>query len=246
MKKKTVIIISALVLIATGAFIYIKSQIKEEYDYTDFYEEITLPEKMDDEVITEKEPEKVLSLQLLHERNDDVVGILTFDDKVIYEPIVQAPDNKYYERKNIDKDYAAAGIPFVSADGNISSKNVVIFGHSSTKRDIIFTPLMNYIEKSYYNSHSKFIFETFSENRTYEIFAVFSYDTKDINDSLEFIQTSWRKKEEFSTFIKNVKAKSFYSTGVSVNENDKIMTLVTCDTRDNSKRIVVLAKLIND
>ena len=36
-----------------------------------------------------------------------------------------------------------------------------------------------------------------------------------------------------------------YKTGVSVNKEDRLMTLVTCDTRDNNKRIVILAKLIN-
>lgn len=36
-----------------------------------------------------------------------------------------------------------------------------------------------------------------------------------------------------------------YKTGVSVNKDDRLTTLVTCDTRDNNKRIVILAKLVN-
>lgn len=39
------------------------------------------------------------------------MGILEFDDRVIYEPVVQAPNNDYYVRKNINKEYANAGIP---------------------------------------------------------------------------------------------------------------------------------------
>lgn len=244
-KKKAIILIAAaLVLTAAGAFAYHKTHVKEAYDYSDFYEEVQPSEES--ETADEKEPEMVLSLQLLHERNNDVVGILRFDDNAIYEPIVQASDNKYYERKNIDRDYAAAGIPFVSADGNIYSKNVVIFGHSSAYRNIIFTPLMNYIDLTYYNDHPTFIFETFNGNRTYEIFAVISYDTNNVNDSLEFMQTSWRKQSDFTSFISTVRAKSFYKTNVVVNDEDDIMTLVTCDNRDNSKRIIVLAKLLNE
>ena len=53
------------------------------------------------------------------------MGILEFDNRVIYEPVVQAPDNDYYVRKNIKKEYANAGIPFVSADGNINSKDTL-------------------------------------------------------------------------------------------------------------------------
>lgn len=248
MKKKKVLIIaiSALIMIVVGAFLYLKSQVKEAYDYSDFYEASTEVIESDEETVIEKEPEMVLSLQLLYERNSDVVGILKFDDIAIYEPIVQAPDNKYYERKNIDRAYAAAGIPFVSADGNIYSKNVVIFGHSSAYKDIIFTPLMNYTTYSYYSNHPTFTFETFDEIRTYEIFAVISYDTNDINDSLEFIQTSWRKQNEFESFIRDIKEKSFYKTDVTVKAQDSIMTLVTCDNRDNLKRIAVLAKLLTD
>ena len=249
MKKKKVIImvISALVIASAGAFIYHKAHDKQAYDYSEFYEEIMPEEDTEaEETMTEEEPEMVLSLQLLHERNSDIVGILKFDDKVIYEPVAQAPDNKYYERKNIDRSYAAAGIPFVSADGNIYSKNVVIFGHSSAYRNIIFTPLMNYLNLTYYNDHPTFTFETFNGIRTYEIFAVIGYDTNNVNDSLEFIQTSWRKQSEFESFISNVRAKSFYKTNVAVSADDDIMTLVTCDNRDNSKRVVVLAKLLSE
>lgn len=249
MKKKKVIIlvISVLVLASAEAFIYHKANDKQAYDYSEFYEEVTPDEESEiEETMIEEELEMVLSLQLLYERNSDIVGILKFDDKVIYEPVAQAPDNKFYERKNIDRSYAAAGIPFVSADGNIYSKNVVIFGHSLACRDIIFTPLMNYLNMAYYNEHPTFTFETFNGNRTYEIFAAIGYDTNNVDDSLEFIQTSWRKQSEFESFIRNIKAKSFYKTNVVVDAYDDIVTLVTCDNRDNSKRVVVLAKLLSE
>jgi len=80
---------------------------------------------------TAEEPQKELSLDLLKQTNPDIIGIIEFDDRMIYEPIVQAPDNEYYVRKNIERNYSAAGIPFVTGDGNIYSTNVVIYGHSS-------------------------------------------------------------------------------------------------------------------
>ena len=39
--------------------------------------------------------------------------------------------------------------------------------------------------------------------------------------------------------------RGLYKIGVSVNKEDRLMTLVTCDTRDNNMRIVILAKLVN-
>ena len=186
----------------------------------------------------------VLSLSLLKQRNSDVVGILIFDDKVIYEPIVQAPNNDYYVRKNIDKKYSAAGIPFISSECNLNSKNVVVYGHSSAQSVIIFTPLMNYVNKSYYTKHPTFKLELENSVREYQIFAVMGYDTKDVSDSLEFTQSSWRKDEDFIAFIDYAKQNSFYDTKVNVSAQDKIITLVTCDNRDFSKRVIVLAKLI--
>lgn len=34
--------------------------------------------------------------KLLKQANNDIFGILEFDNRVIHEPIVQAPDNDYY------------------------------------------------------------------------------------------------------------------------------------------------------
>lgn len=245
MNKKRKIIVAVIVgLAALGGTIYHFVNEKKAYDYSGFYV-VETPTQKEEIKEDEKEPEMVLSLSLLKEVNPDVAGILEFDNRAIYEPIVQAPDNEYYVRKNIDREYVAAGIPFISYDGYIYSKNVVIYGHSSTSSNIIFTPLMNYLDESYYNEHTTFTFETLGEKRTYEIFSVFVHDTKDINNSLEFTQSDWRKDAEFDVYVKQTKLRSIYETSAEVSKDDKLMTLVTCDTRNNKRRVVVVAKLVD-
>ena len=225
MKHKKIKIAAALVVVGLiGGVIYNQVTAKKSYDYSDYYVETKTTKK---------------------ESNKDVVGILEFDDRIIYEPIVQAPNNDYYVRKNINKEYANAGIPFVSADGNIDSKNVVIYGHSSKWDNIIFTPLMSYIDQNYYKKHDTFKFITEDETRTYQIFGVMNIDLNDLNDSLEFTQTEWDSTNSFNAFISDSINRGLYKTGVSVNKDDRLMTLVTCDTRGNNKRIVILAKLVN-
>ena len=59
---------------------------------------------------------KSLFLSLLKKTNKDVVGILEFDDRINYEPIIQAPDHDFYIRRNIEKQYGNAEIPFISAE----------------------------------------------------------------------------------------------------------------------------------
>ena len=246
MKYKKIKIAALTIVTASllSGILYSEFGTKKSYDYSDYYVESkpskTTKENKDNEEASEKE----LSLSLLKQANNDIVGILEFDNRVIYEPIVQAPDNDYYVRKNINKEYANAGIPFVSADGNIDSKNVVIYGHSSKWDNIIFTPLMSYTDQNYYKKHDTFKFITEDETRTYQIFGVMNVDLNDLNDSLEFTQASWDSNNAFNAFISDSINRELYKTGVTVDSEDKIMTLVTCDTRDNNKRIIVIAKKI--
>ncbi|WP_462336313.1 class B sortase [Holdemanella biformis] len=247
MKHKKIKIAALVIVTANllGGILYSEFGTKKSYDYTDYYVE-TKPDKTTKENKDDKEAsEKELSLSLLQKTNNNIVGILEFDNRVIYEPVVQAPDNDYYVRKNIKKEYANAGIPFVSADGNIEAKNVVIYGHSSKWSDIIFTPLMNYISQSYYKEHPKFRFITENEIRTYQIFGVMNVDLNNLNDSLEFTQSRWDSDTAFNAFISDSINRGLYKTGISVNTEDKLMTLVTCDTRNDNKRTVILTKRVD-
>lgn len=247
MKHKKIKIAALAIVTASllGGILYSEFGTKKSYDYSDYYVESKPSKTTKENKDIEEASEKELSLSLLKQANNDIVGILEFDNRVIYEPIVQAPNNEYYVRKNINKEYANAGIPFVSADGNIDSKNVVIYGHSSKWNNIIFTPLMNYVNQSYYKDHPTFQFITENETRTYQIFAVINVDLNNLDDSLEFTQASWDSNSAFNAFISYSINRGLYKTGVLVNKEDRLMTLVTCDTRDNNKRIVILAKLIN-
>ena len=143
MKKKTkirLIVAVAAAIGITGICAYSILNTKKAYDYTDYYVDTPATNETNKD---EEASEKELSLPLLKKTNPEVVGIIEADDRVIYEPVVQAPDNDYYVRRNIERKYAAAGIPCSSGDGNINAENVVIYGQSSTRSDIIFTPLMD-------------------------------------------------------------------------------------------------------
>ena len=103
---------------------------------------------------------------------------------------------------------------------------------------------MDYINSDYYMKHPTFRFITEEENRTYQIFAVMNIDLNNLEHSLEFTQSSWRSNNDFQAFISNTINNSLYRTGASVSNDDELMTLVTCDTRDGNKRIVVIGKKV--
>ena len=100
------------------------------------------------------------------------------------------------------------------------------------------------MNQSYYKDHPAFQFVTESETRTYQIFAVINVDLNNLDDSLEFTQSNWDSNNAFNAFISDSINRELYKTGVTVDTEDKLMTLVTCDTRDNNKRIIVIAKKV--
>lgn len=101
---------------------------------------------------------------------------------------------------------------------------------------------MSYVNQSYYKEHPTFRFITENETRTYQIIEIMNVDLNNLNDSLEFTQSSWDSDTAFNAFISDSINRGLYKTGISVKTDDKLMTLVTCDTRNDNKRIVTLAK----
>ena len=89
MKHKRIKIAAALVVVGLiGGVIYNQVTAKKSYDYSDYYVE-TKTTKKESNKENEEASEKQLSLSLLKKTNKDVVGILEFDDRIIYESIVQ-------------------------------------------------------------------------------------------------------------------------------------------------------------
>lgn len=246
--KYSNIIIAILVVLLAGGMIssfYFsqKANEKEQFDYTEFYTPvvITTEDPANPEETVEVEVLD-LSLQLLKQKNPDVVAIIEFDDKIIEEAIVQASDNDYYVRRDLEGKKAAAGASFIDCNGSLTSENTVIYGHSSTKRNIIFTPLMEYKSHDYFTAHPAFTLETEEGSDMYLIFSVFMYDTEDESQTPDFVTANWEEQTDKSYYLVSLKERSMYETGVSVDSTDKLVTLVTCDTEDGGNRLVIVAK----
>ena len=83
-KAKIAIAAGSLLLSAIGGgYWYYRHTHKEAYDYSDYY---VLPENKDlpENAETAEEPEKELSLDLLKQTNPDIIGIIEFDDRMIF------------------------------------------------------------------------------------------------------------------------------------------------------------------
>lgn len=162
--------------------------------------------------------------------NDNIVGELIIDGTKIKEPIVKYTNNDYYLYRNAYNNKDKNGATFLDYRTNLTSKKVLIFGHSSIYEDIPFNELEKYYSKKFYDDHKyiKVIME--NETNTYEIFSVY-IETSDFSYMNLNISN-----DTYNKHLKKYKENSLYDTGVKVNNGDEIIILQTCSNSSKYKK----------
>lgn len=206
------------------------------------------------------------------EKNEDIVGWLKIDDLEIDGAVVQAENNKRYERQNEWKQYSWTGSYFADYECNLTgreqlSKNTVIYGHNvhfdDNKDGERFSQLFHFTDIDFAKEHPYLYFSTYdpaaaqdgktpSENdMVWQIFSVF-YTTTDFN----YIQVTKDFQNpdsgeitdaQLMNIITEAQKRSEYVYDVPVTAKDKILTLSTCSYRYGKRddvRFVVMAKLL--
>ena len=182
------------------------------------------------------------------EQNPDLVGWIEVPGTKINYPVVQSmPDNKDFY---IDHDFMGrprgAGAIYVreSCDVFMPSDNVTIYGHHM-KDMTMFAGLDYYWEKSWWETHQTFTFDTIFEHHTYQVFAVFR-TSANIGEGFSYHQfENAATEKEFDLFVDTVKTLSRYDTGITPQYGDKLVCLSTCEYSMNNGRLVVVAKRIS-
>lgn len=247
-KKKKIIVAVAIAVIALallGWMGYIivnrnKDNNVEDTPKVDELEYISLSD------ITSSEDEgRDLSAEVkaLNATYPDVKGWLKVPGTSIDAPIFQSSDNDRYLRHNRDNEYYMWGEDFLdyrTTVDKLKEKNMhyIIYGHNSSE-DSCFTPLLKYKDEDFFKEHKTLEFSTIDGNYKWEIFSVYITDT-----SFFYIDTNFENDEEYSDFLRTLKNKSSYDTGVEVSKEDTILTLSTCEYSLTDGRFVVHARLV--
>lgn len=177
----------------------------------------------------------------LFEKNIDYRGWIKIDNTNINYPILQGQDNEEYLYKDINNEYIVSGSIFMNYLNNgFDDQNTVLFGHN-IKNGTMFANLKKYKEEDFFYNNNYIEIEL--SNGQYLKYKVFSVYITDINDN--YTKTSFEDKDEYKEFLERIKNKSIYKSDISVNENDKIITLSTCSYEFDDARLVVTGKLID-
>ncbi|MEI7025799.1 class B sortase [Paenibacillus sp. y28] len=178
----------------------------------------------------------------LLEINPELVGWLKIDGTVVDYPIVQATDNDYYVTRNYKREESRAGSIFMDFrnDSMEPGKHTVLYGHRM-KDETMFGSLKYYMEPEFFQAHQALHLDTLYNSYDLMIFSVYYTTTE-----FDYIQTEFQSLNEYSSFLRDIQGRSLYKTSVSVTEEDRIVTLSTCDYHLDpvEGRLVVHAKLV--
>lgn len=206
--------------------------------------------QIETEVTVNIKTERMTKLEELQKENSDIVAWLEIEGSNINYPILQAKDNEYYMTRNYKKQYSKNGSLFLDKDYNwdLPSTNLLIYGHNNRGSNEMFSSLIKYKEKSYYNEHKKIRLTTNKEDVEYEIIAVFLSrvyykSEKDVFRYYYFINAE--NEQEFNEYVENSKKASLYDIDATAKYGDQLLTLSTCEFSQEDGRLAVVAKKIN-
>ncbi len=259
--RKTVLAIAIITLIVCGAFLinyYIIEPYKEKQQSSNLSSMVqtTNPSVDPWAEIKAKYPAVNFPVGMnpsfaeLYAENNDFSGWIKIPQLNIDFAVVQGKDNVYYERRDFYKKNTNYGIPFFDYRNTLTSldRNTIIYGHNMRHDDKIFGTLEGYRETETFKKAPIITVNTLYSEYKFKIYAVFISNSKASDDNgkvFNYIFTD-ASNARFADYIAEIDKRKLYTTGVDINETDKIITLSTCCYDFEDARLVVVGRLLRE
>ena len=189
------------------------------------------------------EPSTLLHMAELYEKNPDITAWIRIDGTRIDYPVMHTTEEpQKYLRRGFDGRYAESGVPFIGG-GTPLSGNTIIYGHNM-KNGTMFTDLLKYERRDFWETHKTVYLETLYEHREYEVIAAFRSHafTPDEDGFRYYRYTDFTTESEFDSFIQQVQSNTLYDTGATATYGDTFITLSTCAYHVTNGRFVIVAR----
>lgn len=186
----------------------------------------------------------------LYAINNSLVGWVKIPNSAVDVQVVQAQDNEEYLKKDFYGNYSRYGCPFMDYrnDPKYLSQNTIIYGHHMSD-GLVFAELDKYKKLDGFKESPIIEFDTLFKTYKYKVYAAFiaaSSPGQDNGYLFNYISPSFGSKSNFDDYIKALDERALYSTGVSIDSNDKLITLSTCSYEFSDARLVVVGRLLRD
>ncbi len=177
----------------------------------------------------------------LLKKNSDTIAFINVPNTNINYPVVKSSDNKYYLTHAFDKSKNYAGWVFMDYrnESNFTDSNTIIYGHGRLDKTV-FGSLKNVLTSSWQNNKDNYVINI-STPKTNYVFQIFSLYT--IKEETYYLMNNFGTTKKKDKWLQTMQSRSIVKTSTSVDSDDKILTLSTCENNSGG-RIVVHAKLI--
>lgn len=168
--------------------------------------------------------------------NPDYVGWLFVNGTVIDYPVVRGQDNEMYLSHNFYREPDIFGAIFMDYRniGMGIDQHTIIYGHY-TQYGQMFGELDKFLNEDFLNENSEFSFSDGYGQRRYRIFSVHVSPADTIFLDIDF------EGNEYTDFLSMLKNLSVFPSEVPVTEENKILTLMTCNDSAENGRLFIHA-----
>ena len=185
----------------------------------------------------ENDPKVVTrNLTPLFEKNGDCIGWIYIDKTTVNYPVMHTPtEPQRYLRRNFDREYSIAGIPFLDGACTLDCDNLIVFGHNM-KNGTMFSDITPYQNEAYFLEHPVIEFETADGLKKYKVMAVVKVKSNDNWYSFRVADD----RSDYDGKIADIKSRALYDTGVTPEYPTQLLTLSTCEGVAQNDRIIVI------
>lgn len=185
----------------------------------------------------------------LQKINPDIVGWIKIPNTIIDLPVTQAgsKDPEFYLDHDYNKKYSKFGTVFADFRApvmNPKTKSMILYGHS-LRSGRMFTELNKYKSLDFYRQNPVFSFDTADGESQWKIISVFLTNTlPEQGTPFDYLKTSFKNDSDYLNFVYQMRIRSLFNTGVSIDANDQILLLSTCSYEFDDFRQVVVARKV--
>ena len=262
--SRVILVISVIVFLGSGGYLlykYLGEPLLEQMELSSYKSDYKSeqPSTAEDGVwnndVKKEEEERLedgtlASFKEIRELNSDVVGWITIPNTVIDYPVVQAEDNVFYLRHNVNKEKNSSGCPFLDYRNDVKpgsgSRSLIIYGHHR-RNGTMFAQLKKYNDIGFYKENPVIRFDTIYERAEWIVFSNFRATTTWATGTpFNYIQTEFKDDAEFLHFVGELKKRSLLDTPVEVRGDDQILLLSTCSYEKSQWRMVIAARRVRE
>jgi len=197
-----------------------------------------MPEAVTVSETNEKEPfvnQGILDLQAQY---PDAIGWIAIPFTGVDHPFVQAEDNNFYLRRDMDGNHSMAGTLFMDCQnsGDFSDFNTIIYGHHM-KNGTMFAPLNRFGEREFFDTNTNGMIFLADKTINMEFFAYMVIQADDLT-----VYENPLEKTDRNAYLQYIRENARHYRDTGIGAGDRIITLSTCAYEFKDARMLLIGR----